>query len=236
MALIIRWWACGNQASGSPSLAFLSLYRAFIRTTPLHYGQRAGVRYQTAGSVVHHQGRSSHMGSDPWRTTWGPTIMGSAIGGGARGGRGKCGLCGTVGGTDQLIGDRTNQGHDSSSISTARHVPRPPAPTSDATCQTLRPASAQQISLHAPFPGCTSCSALCRAILDSRCHLEQMPPLRRIASSTYTGYAAFSPPSLLGCLFVAPAPSVRFIRGAMREMLPRLYDSTPRLRRRCVRR
>lgn len=46
-----------------------------------------------------------------------------------------------LGGGDQLVVAPTNQGQNGSSISTARHDPRPPQHHRNATCQTLRPAS-----------------------------------------------------------------------------------------------
>jgi hypothetical protein len=71
-------------------------------------------------------------------------------------------------------------------LGTSRGPQHPPRCDMSNSPTRIRPADL--CTLHSP--AASHCSALCGAILDSCCHLKQMPPLRRIASSTYTGYAA----------------------------------------------
>ena len=86
---------------------------------------------------------------------------------------------GTVGGSDQLVVASTNQGQIGSSITTARHIPRPPQHYRNATCQSLRPASFGR-SLRLCLSTLGLASGSCDGILDSYvAHLEQMLPLRR---------------------------------------------------------
>jgi hypothetical protein len=122
-----------------------------------------------------------------------------------------------LGGNDQLVVAPTNQGHNGSPISTARHVPRPPQHHRNATCQTLRPASFSR-SLRlclSTAPGCGGVHAV-ESWLRGR-HLEQTPPLRRIVSTSHLGVAASR------CQVCLPSSCLWLFHEEMPEIVPSPY-------------
>jgi hypothetical protein len=87
---------------------------------------------------------------------------------------------GSVGGSDQLVVAPTNQGQNGSSISSTRHVPRPP--TLSTRCNLSNsPTRISQQSTALHLSTVSNAGGSCGAILDLCRHLEQMPALRCIA-------------------------------------------------------